>query len=153
MASGRSSIYPSTSSLGWAAIRAVVRTGDTVVDAIRSAGGEAAFCAADVTRTADGVTEISAAKGFLRELKPEDVGYSSSEFWPGALKSTTWKGKLYGLPMQTPASFTRTIAQIAELRPDRIALYAYAHQPQRFKPQPGRSRCMVPLTESYPTSL
>jgi multiple sugar transport system substrate-binding protein len=39
-----------------------------------------------------------AAKGFLRELKPEDVGYSTSEFWPGALKSTTWKGKLYGIP-------------------------------------------------------
>ena len=27
------------------------------------------------------------------------------------------------------------MAQIGELRPDRIALYAYAHLPQRFKPQ------------------
>ena len=42
---------------------------------------------------------------------------------------------IYGLPKQTPESFQRTIAQIAELRPDRIALYAYAHLPQRFKPQ------------------
>lgn len=42
---------------------------------------------------------------------------------------------IYGLPMQTPESFQRTIAQVAELRPDRIALYAYAHLPQRFKPQ------------------
>ncbi|RZL27738.1 MAG: oxygen-independent coproporphyrinogen III oxidase, partial [Rubrivivax sp.] len=42
---------------------------------------------------------------------------------------------IYGLPMQTPASFARTIAQVAELRPDRIAMYAYAHLPQRFKPQ------------------
>ncbi|HEY9066149.1 MAG TPA: oxygen-independent coproporphyrinogen III oxidase, partial [Burkholderiaceae bacterium] len=42
---------------------------------------------------------------------------------------------IYGLPKQTPASFARTIAQIVELRPDRIALYAYAHLPQRFKPQ------------------
>ncbi|MDH4051987.1 MAG: oxygen-independent coproporphyrinogen III oxidase [Rubrivivax sp.] len=42
---------------------------------------------------------------------------------------------IYGLPMQTPASFDRTIAQVAALRPDRIALYAYAHLPQRFKPQ------------------
>jgi oxygen-independent coproporphyrinogen-3 oxidase len=42
---------------------------------------------------------------------------------------------IYGLPKQTPESFTRTIAQIGELRPDRIALYAYAHLPQRFKPQ------------------
>jgi oxygen-independent coproporphyrinogen-3 oxidase len=42
---------------------------------------------------------------------------------------------IYGLPKQTPESFARTIAQVAELRPDRIALYSYAHLPQRFKPQ------------------
>ena len=42
---------------------------------------------------------------------------------------------IYGLPRQMPQSFARTVAQIGELRPDRIALYAYAHLPQRFKPQ------------------
>jgi oxygen-independent coproporphyrinogen III oxidase len=42
---------------------------------------------------------------------------------------------IYGLPHQTPESFHRTIGQVAKLRPDRIALYAYAHLPARFKPQ------------------
>ncbi len=42
---------------------------------------------------------------------------------------------IYGLPLQTPESFARTLAQINALRPDRIALYAYAHLPERFKPQ------------------
>ncbi|HEY1091215.1 MAG TPA: oxygen-independent coproporphyrinogen III oxidase [Burkholderiaceae bacterium] len=42
---------------------------------------------------------------------------------------------IYGLPRQTPESFARTVAQVSGLRPDRIALYAYAHLPQRFKPQ------------------
>jgi oxygen-independent coproporphyrinogen III oxidase len=42
---------------------------------------------------------------------------------------------IYGLPMQTLASFQRTLDKVAELRPDRIALYAYAHLPERFKPQ------------------
>jgi len=42
---------------------------------------------------------------------------------------------IYGLPKQTPQSFARTIEQVTELRPDRIALYAYAHLPGRFKPQ------------------
>lgn len=42
---------------------------------------------------------------------------------------------IYGLPQQTPESFDRTLAQMGQLRPDRIALYAYAHQPQRFRPQ------------------
>lgn len=42
---------------------------------------------------------------------------------------------IYGLPRQSPESFDRTLAQVCELRPDRIALYGYAHLPERFKPQ------------------
>jgi oxygen-independent coproporphyrinogen III oxidase len=42
---------------------------------------------------------------------------------------------IYGLPKQTPISFRQTISQIITLRPDRIALYGYAHLPSRFKPQ------------------
>ncbi len=42
---------------------------------------------------------------------------------------------IYGLPQQTPESFDRTLAQVNALRPDRVALYAYAHLPDRFKPQ------------------
>ena len=42
---------------------------------------------------------------------------------------------IYGLPQQTPESFDRTLTQITALKPDRVALYAYAHLPERFKPQ------------------
>lgn len=42
---------------------------------------------------------------------------------------------IYGLPLQSTRSFDRTLVQVCELRPDRIALYAYAHLPARFKPQ------------------
>lgn len=42
---------------------------------------------------------------------------------------------IYGLPHQTAASFSHTLEQICTLRPDRIALYAYAHLPERFKAQ------------------
>ena len=42
---------------------------------------------------------------------------------------------IYGLPQQTAQSFARTMALVNQLRPDRIALYAYAHLPERFKPQ------------------
>ena len=63
---------------------------------------------------------------------------------------------IYGLPKQTPESFDRTLAQVAELRPDRIALYAYAHLPERFKPQrriiaidlPGASNKVTMLARS-----
>ena len=42
---------------------------------------------------------------------------------------------IYGLPHQNADSFTRTLQQVCALRPDRIALYAYAHLPERFKAQ------------------
>ena len=42
---------------------------------------------------------------------------------------------MYGLPRQTAESFARTLIQVQQLRPDRIALYAYAHLPERFKAQ------------------
>jgi oxygen-independent coproporphyrinogen III oxidase len=42
---------------------------------------------------------------------------------------------IYGLPRQSVASFDRTLAEVVRLRPDRIALYNYAHLPARFKAQ------------------
>lgn len=40
-----------------------------------------------------------------------------------------------GLPQQASQSFDRTLAQLVQLRPDCVALYAYDHLPQLFKPQ------------------
>ena len=54
---------------------------------------------------------------------------------------------IYGLPMQTPESFSRTLSQIAELRPNRIALYGYAHLPERFKPQRRISEYELPAAQ------
>jgi len=42
---------------------------------------------------------------------------------------------IYGLPKQTGQTFSDTVDQIIDLGPDRIALYAYAHLPEKFKPQ------------------
>jgi len=42
---------------------------------------------------------------------------------------------IYGLPKQTPSSWAQTMQSVVQLRPERIALYAYAHLPARFKPQ------------------
>lgn len=38
------------------------------------------------------------AKGYLEPLEPEDVGYETADFWPGALKSVTYGGETYGIP-------------------------------------------------------
>jgi oxygen-independent coproporphyrinogen-3 oxidase len=42
---------------------------------------------------------------------------------------------IYGLPRQTETSFARTLDQVIEARPDRIAAYSYAHLPETFKAQ------------------
>jgi oxygen-independent coproporphyrinogen-3 oxidase len=42
---------------------------------------------------------------------------------------------IYGLPRQTRASFAQTLDKVLVLSPERIALYHYAHLPERFKPQ------------------
>ncbi|WP_108482808.1 oxygen-independent coproporphyrinogen III oxidase [Oceaniglobus ichthyenteri] len=42
---------------------------------------------------------------------------------------------VYGLPHQTPARFEATLNQVLGLRPDRVALFGYAHVPHMAKRQ------------------
>jgi oxygen-independent coproporphyrinogen III oxidase len=42
---------------------------------------------------------------------------------------------IYGLPKQNLSTFARTLAQVVDLAPDRIACYGYAHMPDRFRAQ------------------
>ena len=42
---------------------------------------------------------------------------------------------IYGLPRQTVAGFAATLDKVVAARPDRVALYSYAHVPHLFKTQ------------------
>ncbi len=42
---------------------------------------------------------------------------------------------IYGLPKQNLAGFGRTLDTVIAARPDRLAVYSYAHLPELFKPQ------------------
>ncbi len=42
---------------------------------------------------------------------------------------------IYGLPRQTPAALRRTLRTVISARPDRVAVYGYAHLPGLFKAQ------------------
>ncbi|WP_423222055.1 oxygen-independent coproporphyrinogen III oxidase [Ideonella lacteola] len=76
----------------------------------------------DVQKAVHRVQSFESVRGLMRAAR--ELGFESIN-----------ADLIYGLPKQTPASFARTVAQVGELRPDRIALYAYAHLPLRFKPQ------------------
>jgi oxygen-independent coproporphyrinogen-3 oxidase len=51
---------------------------------------------------------------------------------------------IYGLPFQSQGSMARTLAELLALRPDRIALYAYAHVTWVAKQQRGFERHDLP---------
>lgn len=42
---------------------------------------------------------------------------------------------IYGLPKQNAEGFARTLDTVIAARPDRLAIYSYAHLPHMFKPQ------------------
>ncbi len=54
---------------------------------------------------------------------------------------------IYGLPLQTVATFEKTIDQIIELSPDRIAVFNYAHLPHLFKTQKQIIESQLPSSE------
>lgn len=60
---------------------------------------------------------------------------------------------IYGLPRQTPERFEASIRSVIELKPDRIALYSYAHLPHRFKTQKQIRPDELPQAEHKLTML
>src|SRR6478735_1136779 len=42
---------------------------------------------------------------------------------------------IYGLPKQTPEGFATTLDIVSDMRPDRVAVYGYAHMPNLFRAQ------------------
>jgi len=60
---------------------------------------------------------------------------------------------IYGLPRQSPAGFRATLERVIDLAPDRIALYHYAHLPERFKPQRRIDAAALPSPEAKLTIL
>ena len=60
---------------------------------------------------------------------------------------------IYGLPKQTAQSWTQTLQSVVQLRPERIALYAYAHLPARFKPQRHINSSDLPSGEAKTNML
>ena len=55
---------------------------------------------------------------------------------------------IYGLPKQTIDGFARTLQTVLDIRPDRLAVYSYAHLPQLFKPQRQLDASALPDAET-----
>ncbi len=51
---------------------------------------------------------------------------------------------IYGLPLQTPRSFARTLDEVISARPDRLSVFNYAHLPRLFKTQRQIDEAQLP---------
>ena len=55
---------------------------------------------------------------------------------------------IYGLPNQTVDGFRRTLETVIAMRPDRLAVYSYAHLPTLFKAQRQLDASLLPDAET-----
>lgn len=78
------------------------------------------------------ISEVKALVGAARES-----GFKSISF-----------DLIYGLPHQTVSSFDKTLDTVIAMRPDRFAVYNYAHLPQRFKGQRMINAADIPVPET-----
>jgi oxygen-independent coproporphyrinogen-3 oxidase len=84
------------------------------------------------------VIRVQAAETVARVYgRARELGFSSINF-----------DLIYGLPRQTLPTFEATLDRVIEMRPDRLAVYGYAHMPQVFKAQR-----QIPLDELPDASL
>lgn len=60
---------------------------------------------------------------------------------------------IYGLPKQTISGWHNTLDSVLQLRPERLALYGYAHLPARFKPQRYIDSTALPIAAQKITML
>jgi oxygen-independent coproporphyrinogen-3 oxidase len=106
----------------------------------------------DPRRLNDGALELLADHGFNRlsigvqDLDPA-VQKAVNRLQPAELtQAVLEKGRalgyrsinldlIYGLPKQSVATMQATLSTVLIWRPERIALYSYAHLPERFMPQ------------------
>jgi oxygen-independent coproporphyrinogen-3 oxidase len=95
-----------------------------------------AFAEAGVTRVSLGVQDFDSA---VQAAIGREQSFAATKSAVDAFRA---KGIasinidiVYGLPHQTEASVDRTLQQVLELAPDRVAAFGYAHLPERMKHQ------------------
>jgi oxygen-independent coproporphyrinogen III oxidase len=102
----------------------------------RSASQEfvAALAACGVNRASIGVQDFDAdVQRAVNRIQPyETVAAAVASLRRAGIAALSFD-LIYGLPHQTVASIERTVALTLSLRPDRVALFGYAHLP-RLKP-------------------
>jgi oxygen-independent coproporphyrinogen-3 oxidase len=96
----------------------------------------AALVASGVNRVSIGVQDFDAAvQSAINRVQSYDTTKRAVDAFRGAGVASINIDLVYGLPHQTRVSLARTVEQVLTLRPDRIAIFGYAHLPERMTHQ------------------
>ena len=100
------------------------------------AGDIAAYAAAGLNRASLGVQDFDpeVQRAVNRVQSVEQTLRTIEECREANFRSVN-VDLIYGLPKQTLAGFGRTLDIVLNARPDRLAVYGYAHMPELFKAQ------------------
>lgn len=111
-----------------------------------------ALAASGFTRASLGVQDFDpAVQAAVRRVQPYEMTRQAIAWLRAAGFRSINLDLIYGLPLQTPASFAHTLEQVVALRPERLALFSYAHVPwlkpaqQRLEKEAGVTRGEVKL--------
>jgi len=104
-----------------------------------------AFASAGVTRVSIGVQDFDPAvqKAINRAQTLEETSRAIDLFRTQGVNSINID-LVYGLPRQGQETLERTIEQVLLLRPDRIAIFGYAHVPARARHQKMIDEASIP---------
>lgn len=87
-------------------------------------------------RMSIGVQDVDpAVQKAINRIQPPEVTQSVLEQARALGYRSINMDLIYGLPLQSVHTMERTLKTVLGWRPDRIALYSYAHLPDRFMPQ------------------
>src|SRR5690606_7965881 len=83
----------------------------------------------------------------IHRIQPFEMNLQATQWLRDAGFKSINMDLIYGLPAQTPALFAKTLEEIMELNPDRLAIYNYAHLPELFVSQRLINADLMPSPE------
>jgi oxygen-independent coproporphyrinogen-3 oxidase len=109
----------------------------------------AAFREMGVTRASFGIQDFdTAVQKAVNRIQPKELSDAAAAWIHETGYESLNVDLIYGLPHQTPESFARTIELALELKPDRFAVFNYAHVPWMKPAQKIVERAVLPSPET-----
>lgn len=89
-----------------------------------------AFARMGLTRASFGVQDCNEeVQKVIHRIQPQAMNVAAMETLRANGFDSVNIDLIYGLPLQTPKTFDQTLDQVLELKPDRFAIFNYAHVP------------------------